>query len=862
MNPLLERFIAEARDLLETADAGLLGLEKNPEDHDALNGLFRVVHTLKGSAGLFDIPPFIHVVHAGEDLLGAAREDRLTLDPDLIDLLLEGLDQVGRWIDHLESHETLPEDAPGISRRLSAEFRRHLPDASGNGGTGGQAATALPLAITVDWLGDIAETDRLAAFRAATGGRPVVAVDYRPDAQCFFSGEDPLHLLRQVPDLATFAAAPRTPWPAVGDDLFDAYACNLGFRLLTHAPRADVEHLFRYVSDQATIVPLAPQALLVAMGKPGGAPVFGDFALTARELAAKRDYAALKQAAQTVLDFCAADLLQASALRLLLEVLALPVPDPGWIAALIETVATGDALSLDAGEATEAPSPSPLVAPAFPDLPLAILKAQARILALPCMKAEWAGRLSAVSRTVSNILRATGREADIAGVESAVRAAEESRSSQPLLKALAMLTGDIEAPEASEQVAQPVAVAATRPAVDFRSEDRNAHRTLKVDQTKVDLLMKLIGEMVVAKNSLPFLARRAEQVYSSRDMGREIKDQYAVIDRITQEMQSAIMQVRMLPVAQMFQRFPRLVRDLARKLGKSIELVLEGEDTEADKNIIEMLGDPLLHIVRNSIDHGIEAPEDRAAAGKPETATVRLKAYQEGDTVVIEISDDGRGIDPEKVKAKAVDKGLIDEDRAAAMSDHEAVQLVFAAGFSTAEQVTDLSGRGVGMDVVRTVIDKAGGYVTLSSKLGEGTVVNLHLPLSMAVTRVMMVETAGRLFGVPMDVIVETVRLSKGRIRTFKNAETFVLREAIVPLVRLRELLCIREATWIEEEEAVLVVKVGSLVAGIIVDQFKEGIDIILKPFDGVLAGIPGYAGSALLGDGQVLLVLNLKELL
>ncbi|MFD2235776.1 chemotaxis protein CheA, partial [Phaeospirillum tilakii] len=400
-------------------------------------------------------------------------------------------------------------------------------------------------------------------------------------------------------------------------------------------------------------------------------------------------------------------------------------------------------------------------------------------------------------------------------------------------------------------------------------ETRAAPRVLKVDQVKVDTLMTLIGELVVSKNSLPFLARRAETVHGSREMGREIKDLYAVIDRLAQEMQAAIMAVRMLPVSEVFERFPRLVRDVARKLGKQVELVIEGEETAADKNIVETLGDPLLHILRNGLDHGIEPPDERAAAGKKPTARLLVRAFQESDQVVIEVVDDGRGIDPARIRAAAVAKGVIPPERAARLSDQEAVNLVFLPGFSTAGTISDLSGRGVGMDVVATTLEKAGGAVSLDSVPGQGTTVRLSLPLSMAVTRVMMVEAGGgRLFGIPMDQIAETVRIPPAAIRRIKQAEAFVLREAIVPLLRLDSLLGITGATGAEEtaeaetEAAVLVVRLGGALTGLVVDHFREGMDIILKPFDGILAGIPGYAGTALLGDGRVLLVLNLKELL
>lgn len=391
-----------------------------------------------------------------------------------------------------------------------------------------------------------------------------------------------------------------------------------------------------------------------------------------------------------------------------------------------------------------------------------------------------------------------------------------------------------------------------------------SQRVLKVGQDKIDRLMDLIGEMVVAKNALPYLAQRAEDHFGQRELAREIKAQYSVINRIAEDMQHAIMKVRMLPVGTIFQRFGRLVRDISKKLGKDVQLVIEGEETEADKNVIESLADPLIHILRNSLDHGLELPDIRLAAGKPARGTLKVSARQEGDRVVLDITDDGAGIDTSRVRAKAVERGLIPADRAEHLSEHEAAQLVFLPGFSTAEKISDLSGRGVGMDVVRSAVERINGSVELSSERGKGTRIRLALPLSMAVTNVMMIESAGRRFGIPMDLIVETVRVPAEDIHRFKAAMTVVLRGRIVPLLPLNGLLSLDQPARLntEGEHAVLVIRHGNESVGLLVDNFEGTSDIILKPLEGVLTGITGFAGTALMGDGSVLMILNPKELL
>ena len=389
------------------------------------------------------------------------------------------------------------------------------------------------------------------------------------------------------------------------------------------------------------------------------------------------------------------------------------------------------------------------------------------------------------------------------------------------------------------------------------------HKQLKISQEKIDRLMDLIGEMVVAKNALPYLAQRAEVVFQQRELAREIKAQYAVINRIAEDMQHAIMQVRMMPVGTVFQRFGRLVRDTSKRLGKDVQLVIEGEETEADKNVIEALADPLIHILRNSLDHGVELPEARKAAGKLPRGTIKVRASQESDRVIIEISDDGAGINTQRVRAKAVERGLVPADTAENLSEADAAQLVFLPGFSTADTISDLSGRGVGMDVVRSAVERINGEVDLVSHPGQGTQIRLSLPLSMAVTNVMIIEAAGHRFGVPMDLIVETVRVHQEDIHHFKQTSTTVLRGKIVPLRALHDMLDLGASpiTNSDQEFAVLVVRLGDSHLGLLVDQFLGASDIILKPLEGVLAGLAGFSGTALMGDGSVLMVLNPKEL-
>ena len=520
-----------------------------------------------------------------------------------------------------------------------------------------------------------------------------------------------------------------------------------------------------------------------------------------------------------------------------------------------------------------------------------ILAAQRQILLLDDRPRWHAGRLKAVAAVLANLSQAVGDTSARADIQAALN---ESLSSGHNTLLLAWLDAWFAAHKTLRPIASmpcvpgtdgSVATAQAKGTADAGSSPQSdsgkvpaedgiefgrragdsliGPKSIKVDQAKVDRLMNLIGELVVSKNALPYLAERAESQFGVRELSREIKGQYSVINRIADEMQDAIMQVRMMAVSFIFQRFPRLVRDTSRKLGKEVQLVLEGEQTEADKNIIESLADPLIHIVRNSLDHGLEMPEVRLAAGKPATGKLTIRAAQEADRVVIEIVDDGKGIDPAVIKQKAYEKGIIDEAAIERISDQEAINLIFAAGLSTAEVVSDLSGRGVGMDVVRSAVAKINGTVVVHSELGKGTSIRISLPLSMAVTQVMVVESDGQLFGVPMDHVVETIRVPRSSIHTIKQSQTAVLRGRIVPLKSLNTLLGIPAIprSNSDDELAVLLVQAGSAELGLLVDGFRESMGIIQKPLTGFLSGLSAYSGSALMGDGSVLMILNIREI-
>ncbi|BCY14360.1 chemotaxis protein CheA [Actinoplanes sp. L3-i22] len=376
-------------------------------------------------------------------------------------------------------------------------------------------------------------------------------------------------------------------------------------------------------------------------------------------------------------------------------------------------------------------------------------------------------------------------------------------------------------------------------------------RVVTVAQEQVDRLLDLAGELTVATNGLTFLAAAAEEEAGSRALSRRIRDQHAGLHRIAEELRAAVLDLRTLPLAVAFGRLPRLVQDLGRRLGKPVELVTEGDDTTADRDVVEALGEPLTRLVRNSLDHGIETAAERAAAGKPGTARLTLAAVADGDAVLVEVSDDGRGVDPARARQTAYAQGLIAEAELAAMSDSEAADLIFRPGFSTA-----------GLDAVRTGVAKLGGTVTVHSEPGHGSTFRLRLPRSVAITRVIVVSVAGQRFGVPVDLVVETVRVPAAELGRVLHQDVVTLRGAAVPVIDLARALELPWSPPAGQDRAVLVVTVHGQRAGLLVERFHREVDVLLKPMAGLLAYADEFAGTALLGDGRVLLVLNLTEVL
>ena len=388
-----------------------------------------------------------------------------------------------------------------------------------------------------------------------------------------------------------------------------------------------------------------------------------------------------------------------------------------------------------------------------------------------------------------------------------------------------------------------------------------AENTLRVDAGRIDVVMNLVGELIIGKSMLQRTINEFERAHPKDPLRGKFADALAFQSRVLGELQKSVMKIRMVPVEQLFRRFPRVVRDVAKSRNKDINLEVAGQNTDLDKGILDALAEPLAHLVRNAADHGIETAAERQAAGKPVRGTVRLDAYHEGDQVVIEISDDGRGLDRDKILRRAIERGIVMANETARLNDSDIMHLIFAPGLSTADEITEISGRGVGLDVVKSAVDNLKGSIELESELGQGTTFRLMVPLTLASIQSLLFHVSGRLYAVPLAMVVEITRVSEGEIHRVDNHEVFQLRDQVLTLVRLERLES-QAARAREKRIFVIVIGSGSRKFGLAVDSLMGEEELVIKALEDRLVTSPLVSGASILGDGTVVLILNVPAVI
>ena len=697
-------FFEEAQELLRQMEEILLAFEAGTQDEEAVNGLFRAAHTIKGSAGLFQYEEVVGFTHVVESVLDRLRSGDIAPAGELTGLLLASGDHIGTLVAAAASDCPAEEDAQARGRELIARLKVFLP-----------TPAETPLA------GEVPPEPEPAL--AVSGGGPLGGADtwhlsLRFGADVLRMGMDPLAFIRYLTTLGDIVHLETLVESLPPPEDYDPEACHLGFELdlRSAATRQEIEAVFEFVQDDAQIRILPPHANV------------GDYIALIGEL-------------------------------------------PEDTARLGEILIAGGAL--------------------------------------------------------------TQRE-----LELALRAQAQVASSQRLGEILAD----------SGTVSPPVVAAALEK--QKRGEERRTaeSRSVKVPADKLDRLIDLVGELVIAGAGTQLLASRARQ--------GELVESASQVTRLVEEVRDAALRLRMVQIGEVFNRFPRVVRDVSRELGKDIELKVSGAETELDKSMVERLGDPLMHLMRNAMDHGLETAEERQARGKPARGTVSLAASHESGSIVIEVRDDGRGLDRERILRKAWEKGLVGESQS--LSDTEIDQLILQPGFSTAEQVTNLSGRGVGMDVVKSSIEALRGAIEIRSRPGEGTCMRLTLPLTLAIIDGFLVGVGGARFVLPLEMVVECIELPAGNGAGEKDY--LDLRGQVLPFLRLRELFEVPQRA--PRRQNVVVVQYGGRQAGLAVDDLMGECQTVIKPLGVLFERLRGISGSTILASGEVGLILDVPQLI
>ncbi len=881
MDELLKQFILESRDYVQRIGEILIQLEQEGSSEELINELFRIFHTLKGNSGLFNFPSMTKMLHASEDLLNLIKKGQLQYDTTIADHLLEVTDIISAMLDEIETEGAPSSETNELAENKSSQIRNII-----SGEKESSVSEDKPLEKTKEEVSVkkekekpkfdyavIPEEIRQKMVELLFKNSPVYLIRYVPEEECFYKGEDPFYLVKNTPGFMWGRAYLREK----AEDLltYDVYRCITNFEVIASIQEDELKKHFEYVLDQVEIFSPDVEDLIIPMGDKNGGAIYEDFVEEFEKFLKEKNIEALKKSIQTMLDLTSSELFVASCLRWLNVLVDYLPQSEKYILALLKSIKTLEPPVFkevtETIEIKETRESREIESEAFK-----ILETQKVVLEKIIASSDTSLRnntLKAITQVIENTFISLNNPEILKLLEEAKNEGIFN-SPEKLKDFIDRITREFKVPaeevekkeklEAKEPVKPDSKKVEPKKDTLIEKSKPIVTKVLRVDEEKVDRLMNLVGELVIAKNGLLYLAKKIDTEFKIAELSKEMKSQYSVINKIAEEMQYAVMQIRMVPVSTVFQRFPRLVRDVSKKLGKKVKLVIEGEETEADKNVIEALAEPLIHLIRNGLDHGIETPEERVAMGKPETGTITLRAKQEGDQVIIEVKDDGRGIDPEKVKRKAYEKGLISEEVLEKLTDEEAVNLIFLPGFSTKEKPSEISGRGVGMDVVKEMVERFNGNVSLFSKKGLGTTVTISLPLSMAVSHVMLIESAGKKFGIPIESIVETVRIAKENIHDFKGNKTVSLRGRVIPLFFLNQLLDfnVEHLTNEEGEYAVMVLNIRNELVGVVVDKFLGTADIILKPLPDFINFIKIFSGTAIMGDGSVLLIINPKELI
>ena len=763
---LLKDYFSESEMMVDNLESNILAIENDPNNHDAIDEIFRAAHTLKGNSATVEFAEIAHFAHTMEDLLDEVRSDKVKVTEDIVDTLLTALDVIKAMLEERKNGSVYGESVEEITEKIKSMI-------SGGGSPAPKVASAAPKAAPVPAASSSAPTTvALSEYELVELKQGCGAGQQLWSVTVTFDESNPMNSVGGIQVFAALKAC-GTVLKTVPD--FDA--------LYEDEFHKDVVY---YVASNNTAEQLEDTAFL--------------------------DDVTLSVDAKNLTDAVAAD----SGATEVSAPAAAPVAEPSPAVTPAQAAEPAPA----APAAKTAPEPAkaaPAKAPAK-SAPASGHAQQSTILRVDSKRVD--NLMNLVSETV--ITKASFNQSQQQFADMLIQFQNLDSSYKEKVRRMFE-----QLPQYLEEIQNGVAVK--------------------------DIKANITADFGDIANFFDAFENRF------KDLNSKFHSSTQNLGRITGELQEGIMKIRMVPISQVFDRFPRVVRDLQKDLGKKVNLMLEGEDTELDKTVVDDLMDPIMHCVRNSVDHGIESPEQRKEAGKDETGTVLLKAANEGNSIVIDVVDDGGGINVEKVKAKAISKGLIHPSKV--LSDQEAAQLIFLPGFSTAEKITNVSGRGVGLDVVKTMIEKLNGTIQVTSEHGKGSKFSIRLPLTLAIIQGLLVRVGREVYSIPIASVIESVRVKKSEINTIDNHEVLNVRNEVISVLRLSRLFNIRTN---EDGEYCFVVIVGSQdkKIGVMVDNLIGEEDVVIKPLRDQFTQSPGISGASILGDGSVSLIIDVTQLL
>ncbi|PCI30512.1 MAG: hypothetical protein COB67_01645 [SAR324 cluster bacterium] len=853
LNDMIQGFVEESHEAFDAIENDLLTIESNPEDVSIINGIFRVMHTIKGTAGFLGLDEVNQLSHKLESIFDQIRREELQITSDLMDTILPAIDLLKLMVFELLEHTKSDYDLPTTLETLEGVTQETLPSAG-----------VLKVAAIMGPNSPLEEEEEVVSIDSEVQKEFVIEAEEHLEV----IEENLLRLEKQPDDENSINEVFRGIHSIKGTS---DYVNLKKITKLSHCLETIFDQIRkgtqRYDNNLADTVLkgvdlLRTLVFMLKMGENDSLIQIDDVLEQLAQFVRKNDRPPLEKVKPPVIVSESNNIFKAFENISMQQLLAIRSLGENFLSSELDAeelmVLHRSLKTLENGAKNINAEQVVLLTFEMDEIVLAVLAEEKGQVDMGALFMQQVDRLE---REIERLVQNTPSEAPQAVAPKPIAPKSVEQEVRRVVATPKVDPSTTVPDQALEKVQEPEPAKAKKSLAPASSSGEI--KTMRVDSERLDTFMNLIGELIIARNSYNhILSELIDQKLPPTILGG-LRSVEGAFNRISEDLQTTLMEMRLVSVKTVFQKIPRIVRDISRKRNKKMQLQMIGENTEIDKSIIEMIGDPLVHIVRNSCDHGIESPEERLKAGKPETGSIILKASHLGSVIAIDIIDDGAGIDTERVLQKAIEKGLVSKEKAPTLDAKTINSFIFHAGFSTAAEVTDISGRGVGMDVVMTNINKVHGTVEIESEKGQGTQIRLLLPLTLAVIDALVVVEQNQKFAIPLEAVKETIEIKESELQYLKQKEAINLRGNIIGVSRLNKLLELaKNEPNPDRVLSIVFLQVGTRVIGIVVDDLCNQQEIVVKPLQGYLTRIPGISGSTILGSGEIILILEPTELI